>query len=442
MIQVTTTFIGASATDVETSVATPIEQQVNGVEQMIYMKSTNANDGTLTLKVSFEVGSNQDMDNVLTQEPSVTGHAPAAAVGEELRRHGQEGARVSAAHHLDQVAEGHLRQQLPVELLDHQHQRRDRAHSRRRAGATCSAAATIAMRVWLRPIASGAWASTVPDIANAISQQNQLTPSGRSEGHRHRRERVHVHGPHAGASAQRRGVRQHHPAHEPGRLEVRPEGDRTHRARNACCTTPSAVTTASRRPVIAVFQIPGSNALDVANASRATMADLSKRFPRDMQYLISLDTTVPVSEGIKEIVHTLFEAVGARDHRRVRVPAELARDADPAADGAGVADRRVSSSFPSSASRSTCSRCSAWCSPSASSSTTPSWWSSGDAPHRAWACHEAGDPQGDGGSHRAGEVAIGLILMPCSCPWIHGRHYRSSLSAVRHHDRAVGVACR
>src|SRR6185503_19545173 len=67
MVQVTTTFVGASATDVEASVATPLEQQVNGVEKMIYMKSTNANDGTMTLKVSFEVGSNLDMDNVLTQ---------------------------------------------------------------------------------------------------------------------------------------------------------------------------------------------------------------------------------------------------------------------------------------------------------------------------------------------------------------------------------------
>src|SRR4030095_119452 len=61
MIQVTTPFSGASATDVEASVATPLEQQINGVEQGIYMKSTNANDGTLTLKVSFEVGSNLDM---------------------------------------------------------------------------------------------------------------------------------------------------------------------------------------------------------------------------------------------------------------------------------------------------------------------------------------------------------------------------------------------
>ena len=67
MVQVTTTFVGASATDVEASVATPLEQKVNGVEKMIYMKSTNANDGTLALKVSFDVGTNLDMANVLTQ---------------------------------------------------------------------------------------------------------------------------------------------------------------------------------------------------------------------------------------------------------------------------------------------------------------------------------------------------------------------------------------
>ena len=61
--------------------------------------------------------------------------------------------------------------------------------------------------------------------------------------------------------------------------------------------------------VIAVFQIPGTNALDVANSIKATMDDLSTRFPRDMDYLVSLDTTLPVTEGINEIVHTLFEAV-------------------------------------------------------------------------------------------------------------------------------------
>jgi HAE1 family hydrophobic/amphiphilic exporter-1 len=67
LIQVTTTYTGASALDVESSVAAPLEQQVNGVENMIYMKSTNANDGTYNLQVSFEVGANLDMSNVLVQ---------------------------------------------------------------------------------------------------------------------------------------------------------------------------------------------------------------------------------------------------------------------------------------------------------------------------------------------------------------------------------------
>ena len=61
--------------------------------------------------------------------------------------------------------------------------------------------------------------------------------------------------------------------------------------------------------VIAVFQIPGTNAVEVASNIKATMEDLKKRFPRDMDYLVSLDTTLPVTEGINEIVHTLFEAV-------------------------------------------------------------------------------------------------------------------------------------
>ena len=61
--------------------------------------------------------------------------------------------------------------------------------------------------------------------------------------------------------------------------------------------------------VIAVFQIPGTNALEVANKIKATMEDLKTRFPRDMEYEVSLDTTLPVTEGINEIVHTLLEAV-------------------------------------------------------------------------------------------------------------------------------------
>ena len=214
MVQVTTTFIGASATDVEASVATPLEQQINGVEKGIYMKSTNANDGTLTLKVSFEVGSNLDMDNVLTQNRVSQAHAADAAVGEELRRHGEEGAGVSADGHLGQVAERHLRQQLPVELHDDQHQRRHRAHPGRRADQPVR-------RQRLRDARVAAAGPDRPARAHRAGHRQRDQPAEPAEpgrpdrrtagGARHR---VHLHRPHAGPAARRGGVRRHHPAHQ------------------------------------------------------------------------------------------------------------------------------------------------------------------------------------------------------------------------------------
>jgi HAE1 family hydrophobic/amphiphilic exporter-1 len=309
MVQVTTTFIGASATDVEGSVATPLEQQINGVENMIYMKSTNANDGTLTLKVSFEVGSNLDMDNVLTQ------NRQAQAMPQMPQSVKQFGVTVKKA----------LAFPLLVISVKSPHGTYDSSFLSNYATLNINdfiaripgvgqinlfGGSDYAMRVWLRPDRIGRLGLTVPDIANAIAQQNQLTPAGQ------------IGGPPAAP-----GTEYTYTVRTQGRLlnedefgniilRTAPDGSQVRLKDVARLELGTMLYNAVGRhngtpaAVIAVFQIPGSNAIDVANRIKATMDDLSKRFPRDMEYLVSLDTTLPVTEGINEIVHTLFEAVG------------------------------------------------------------------------------------------------------------------------------------
>src|SRR5881394_3707570 len=161
MIQVTTTFVGASSTDVEASVATPLEQQINGVEQGVYMKSTNANDGTLTLKVSFEVGSNLDMDNVLTQN----------RVSQALPQMPQSVKQPNGTYD-----SSFLSNYTTININD------AIARIPGVGQVTLFGGSDYAMRVWLRPDRIGRLGLTVPDIANAIGQQNQLTPAGQIGG--------------------------------------------------------------------------------------------------------------------------------------------------------------------------------------------------------------------------------------------------------------------
>src|SRR6187455_687384 len=181
MVQITTTFIGASATDVEASVATPLEQQINGVEQMIYMKSTNANDGTLTLKVSFEVGSNLDMDNVLTQN-RVSQAQP--QMPQSVKNYGVTVKKalafpllvISIKSPKGTYDNNFLSNYTTININD--------AISRIQGVGQINlfGGSDYAMRVWLRPDRIGRLGLTVPDIINAVNQQNQLSPAGQIGG--------------------------------------------------------------------------------------------------------------------------------------------------------------------------------------------------------------------------------------------------------------------
>src|SRR6187401_1745893 len=181
MVQVTTTFIGASATDVEASVATPLEQQINGVEKMLYMKSTNANDGTLTLKISFEVGSNLDMDNVLTQN-RVSQAQP--QMPQSVKNYGVTVKKALAFPLLV------LSIKSPKGTYDNNFLSNYTTININDAILRIQGVGQInlfggsdyAMRVWLRPDVIGRLGVTVPDITSAIAAQNQLTPAGQIGG--------------------------------------------------------------------------------------------------------------------------------------------------------------------------------------------------------------------------------------------------------------------
>ena len=181
MVQVTTTFIGASATDVEASVATPLEQKINGVEKGIYLKSTNANDGTLTLKVSFEVGSNQDMDNVFTQN-RVSEALP--QMPQSVKNYGVT-VKKALAFPLLVISIKSPKGTYDSSFLSNYTTINVNDAIARIPGVgqiNLFGGSDYAMRVWLRPDVIGRLGVTVPDIVNAINQQNQLTPAGQIGG--------------------------------------------------------------------------------------------------------------------------------------------------------------------------------------------------------------------------------------------------------------------
>ncbi len=297
------------------------------------------------------------------------------------------------------------------------------------------------MRMWLKPDVLARLGLTVTDVQNALRQQNVVNPAGQ-----------------IGAEPAPPGQQLTYTVRAQGRLvepeefgnvvvRENPDGSsvrvtrrRAHRARRAQLPAVRHLQRPARRGHRGV---PDAG-LERARRRRATSARRWTTSPsasrRASQYKVSLDTTAPVNAGIREIVETLARGHRARRARRLRVPAELARHADPAADRAGVAGRRVRDVSAARASRSTRSRSSASCSPSVSSSTTPSSWSrrSSTTSRRVW--RRATRPSARCPRCRGPVVAIALDSGGGVHPGrVHGRHHRAPLPAVRAHHRHLGA---
>jgi HAE1 family hydrophobic/amphiphilic exporter-1 len=272
------------------------------------MKSTNANDGTLTLKVSFEVGSNLDMDNVLTQNKL---NEAMPQMPQSVKQYGVAVKKalafpllvISIKSPKGTYDSNFLANYTTININD------SIARIPGVGQINLFGGSDYAMRVWLRPDRIAKLGITVPDIVNAINQQNQLSPAGQIGGP------PAVPGTEYTYTVRTQGRLLNE--EEFGNIVIRsnPDGSQVYLKDVARLELGTMLYNAMGRhngdpaAVIAVFQIPGTNALEVADRVKKTMAELKQRFPRDMDYLISLDTTLPVSEGINEIVHTLFEAV-------------------------------------------------------------------------------------------------------------------------------------
>ena len=176
-VQVRATYTGANAEVVEQSVATPLEQKVNGVENMLYMKSVNANDGSMNLTVSFEVGSDLDMSNVLVQNRVSEAQA---SIPEEVKRLGITVKKklsfplllVSIYSPDGTFDQNFLSNYITINILDRI------ARIRGVGQAEVLGGSEYAMRVWVKPDQLAKLNLTVPDITRAIQEQNVIAPAG------------------------------------------------------------------------------------------------------------------------------------------------------------------------------------------------------------------------------------------------------------------------
>ena len=301
-------YPGADAVTVEQSIATPVEQQMNGVDDMLYMQSVNGNDGTMQLQVTFDVDSDPNIDQVNVQnrlaqaQPNLPSEV--STFGLTMRKSTGLPMLVVSLYSPNKTYDALFLSNFATINVN------DALYRVPGVGqVSVFGAGDYAMRIWAKPDMLAKLGLTVPDLVRAVQQQSTVNPSGQIGG-----------APQPGSQEFTYTVRSQGRLQTPeefGAIIVRENaGGSTVRLRDVARIELGAVNyqqigRVNGQPgcAIAVYQAPGSNALQVAAGVRALMADLSKRFPNDLQYTYTLDTTLPVSEGIREILITLAEAM-------------------------------------------------------------------------------------------------------------------------------------
>jgi len=307
-IIVSTVYTGADAVTIEQSVSTPLEQQMNGVDNMLYMQSTNANDGTEQLAVTFDVNTDVNIDQVNVQNRVAQAQANLPT---DVNQYGLTTRKSTGLPMLVISLYSPKRTYDSLFLANYANINiNDVLYRVSGVGEVrVFGSSDYAMRIWVKPDALVTLGLGVPDLANAVRQQSNVNPSGQVGGEPAPPDMEKTYTVRAQGRLQT--------PEEFGEIVVRSNMDGSvvrlkDVARielGALNYQQSSRMNGQPSAIIAVFQAPGSNALAVASGIKKTMEELKGRFPADLDYQVSLDTTLPVTEGIREIVLTLGEAL-------------------------------------------------------------------------------------------------------------------------------------
>src|SRR4029077_18794100 len=291
-------YVGADAQTIEQSVATPIEQQMSGVDNMNYMYSINANNGLMRMFVNFDLATDPNIDHVLTQLRYAQAESQLPA---DVRNFGVT-VQKSLSAPLILVALNSPKGTHNAEFLANYAYINLSDPLSRVPGISqvqIFGAGQYAMRIWVKPDQLAKLNITVPEIINAVSGQNHVNPAGRLGGRPSPPGQEFTYT----VRAQGRLISEDEFANIV--LRATPDGSIVRVKDVARIELGAADYNVMGRfnskptAVLALYQLPGSNAIEAARGVARRMTELKQAFPSDLDYHITIDTTKAVTEGIR-----------------------------------------------------------------------------------------------------------------------------------------------
>src|SRR3954470_4137826 len=307
-VQVQTTYVGADAQTVEQSVATPLEQQMSGVDNMNYMYSVNSSTGEMRLIVDFDVKTEPNTDLILAQlrQSQAASQLPTEVTnfGVTVQKTLTAPLMLIALYSPTGIYDSKFLANYAYINLNDQLTRVPGIGSVQVFGA-----GRYAMRLWVKPDQLAKLSITVPEIINALQAQNTVNPAGQIGGEPAPTGQDFTYS----VRAQGRLTT----PEEFGEIVVRaaPDGglvrvkDVARVELGAQDYTVTGHLNGKPSAIVAVYQLPGSNAVQAAEGVKQLLSEQKARLPQGVDYTITLDTTRAVTEGIREIVETLLIAI-------------------------------------------------------------------------------------------------------------------------------------